>query len=208
MLNFRGLQAVVDILIYNGGPFNKNKWNTFLKHHKFHYKFSSDYRHIRDTKLVVIPGVGNFDATMKALITSGYRDELLKEVLENKIKILGVCVGMQVLYQYSEEGDAQGLGLIDGSVKRLLPSNIDRVPNVGWSCVNWQKSIDGLVDDAQYYFSHSFAPVNTNKNDVLAYMNANKSYTVVTKKKNIFGCQFHPEISRHCGMQFLNYVTD
>jgi imidazole glycerol-phosphate synthase subunit HisH len=158
-----------------------------------------------DASHVVLPGVGNFGSLAKFLKSNGF-DESLNLCIQRGTKILGVCVGMQVLFASSEESpDHSGLGLFENRCIKL-DSKIGKVPHVGWVDVIKIKEhpvLSGLTDSFPAYFSHSFhVPVNpgftiSKTDDVF-------SVSAIVAKDNILGSQFHPEKSQKSGLMFLN----
>jgi glutamine amidotransferase len=158
---------------------------------------------------IILPGVGSFDWAMQSLVTSGLLEHLNYLVLEKKYPVLGVCVGMQIMARFSEEGSSNGLSWIDGSVKKFLadPSQDTklRLPHMGWNTI---KSTDhpllyGL-NMKEFYFLHSYYFRAENANDSIATTEYNTVFTSAVHKDNIMGVQFHPEKSHDSGIRLLN----
>ena len=161
------------------------------------------------TKLI-LPGVGAFDYAMSQLNSSGMRDEIEKQVLINKIPIMGICVGMQMLAKSSDEGVLPGLGWIDGVVKKFDASRIPyrtRLPHMGWNSIepiNESPLLKSFLSDSRFYFLHSYYFVAHNHNDIISASNYGITYTSAVRCGNVFGIQFHPEKSHLNGIKLLN----
>ena len=163
------------------------------------------------TKLI-LPGVGAFDQAINLLEKSGMLDELNRLVLDDKIPVLGVCVGMQIMGKSSEEGARKGLGWVDGIVKQIDTSNLTckpLLPHMGWNGIVPQLDHPILQDIdfvRGFYFLHSFHFQCNKPNNVLACSNYGHSFASAIYSDNIFGFQFHPEKSHRNGIQlFQNY---
>ena len=164
---------------------------------------------------VVLPGVGSFDDAMARLAQSGMRDALDDLVLRQRVPILGVCVGMQMLGQGSDEGELPGLGWIDGRVKSLesrWPSaDTLPVPHMGWNDVRpvvTSRLFDRLDSDARFYFLHSYYFVCERDQDQLAVVDYGSEFACAVHADNIFGVQFHPEKSHHYGARLLQNFAE
>jgi glutamine amidotransferase len=157
----------------------------------------------------LLPGVGAFDQCMRALNDSGMRQALDTHVLQGSRPILGICVGMQILAQSSEEGVERGLGWIDGVVKRFDPSNIDqatRLPHMGWNTaepVQPSQLFDGVDLTTGYYFLHSYYFTCAREEDVLAVTQYGGRFASAVRCGNLYGVQFHPEKSHQAGIRLL-----
>jgi glutamine amidotransferase len=157
---------------------------------------------------IILPGVGSFDYAMSKLNNSGMKDQLTKLVLDNKIPVLGVCVGMQMLLNKSEEGKLNGLGWIDGVVKKFVLSdqNTTPMPHMGWNAISKIKDhriMTNLDNQSRFYFLHSYYVDCKDGNNVLAAAHYQNDYACIINKDNIYGMQCHPEKSHHNGIQFL-----
>lgn len=158
---------------------------------------------------IVLPGVGAFPEGMAQLTKGGWIDALKETVLVQKKPLLGICLGMQMLADWGDEGvETSGLGLIAGKVKKIdqLGCN-QRVPHMGWNEVHYEDAKHALFqhipNGSDFYFVHSFAFVTKNPEDLLATSQYGCSLTAVIAKDNVFGCQFHPEKSSKAGRQLL-----
>ena len=167
---------------------------------------------ITKAEKLILPGVGAFDETMEKLVSSGLIETLNDLVLNNKIPVLGICVGMQVMAK-SEEGVRDGLGWFDAEVKKLNSRNKKGeavlLPHMGWNSIQQVRKnslFSGIDPERGFYFVHSFHFVCNNKNDVLARTQYEDGITSAVSKGNIFAIQFHPEKSHFNGIQtFKNF---
>ena len=169
---------------------------------------------LRDATHIILPGVGHFDHAMKKLNNSGLRDCLENLVINFNIPLLGICVGMQVLANKSEEGVLPGLGWIPGNVRAFsnnptysqLP-----LPHMGWNKLNINQSalISSNNDQlSEYYFLHSYYFDAKDKSTVNATSEYGFKFDAVVNHENIYGVQFHPEKSHECGEKILkNFST-
>lgn len=158
---------------------------------------------------IILPGVGAFDDAMTRLNESGLRNTLEKKVLEEKIPVIGICVGMQMLAQKSDEGIMQGLGWIKGEVKRFDPTTISYItkfPHMGWNDVKLLRNdplFMGLETGARFYFLHSYYYKCDDSADVLATSEYGLEFASAIKHQHVYGIQCHPEKSHHFGVQLL-----
>jgi len=164
---------------------------------------------VNDAERILLPGVGNFNACMNAFNDSGLRPSLEKAISDGK-PVLGICVGMQMLFKTSEEGGGTaGLGLLKGRVERF-PESFDekplRVPHVGFSEIELSKSVlfDGLASNPRFYFTHSYRVVGAAKKDSVGVCNYGGTFTAVVQKGCLYGTQFHPEKSHRSGLALLS----
>ena len=167
-----------------------------------------------DVTHLILPGVGAFDWAMKQLNVSGMRSKLDQLVLEKKIPVLGVCVGMQIMAHRSEEGHENGLGWIDAEVRRFDKAfnndyRID-LPHMGWNEVipkNDHEFFEQIDSNNQFYFLHSFFFAPAVLSDILAITEYGNHFPSAVKRDNIYGVQFHPEKSHGQGVQLLkNFI--
>ena len=161
---------------------------------------------------IILPGVGSFDWAMQRLNESNLRETLDVLVLEKKVDVLGVCVGMQMMARRSEEGRLPGLGWIDADVVRFdNRSNSDTsLPHMGWNDVVPTAS-DSLFRDMEsprFYFLHSFYMVPDKMENVLSRTSYGVSFTSAIRDENIYGTQFHPEKSHSWGVQLLQNFAE
>jgi glutamine amidotransferase len=165
---------------------------------------SRDERVLRQAQRLVLPGVGAFAACMKALKEHGF-DRLVKEQASEGTPLLGVCVGMQLLFEESVEfGSTQGLGLLKGSVRRF--GNDLVVPHVGWNRIRQTQPhalFEGIENGAFCYFVHSFYCEAVERKVVVGETEYGIRYASVVAQANICGVQFHPEKSQDVGLRML-----
>lgn len=160
---------------------------------------------------ILLPGVGSFDAGMRALEARGLAESLLGRARAG-VPILGICLGMQLLTRGSEEGTLAGLGLFDASCRRLqVPAGSTlKVPHMGWAQLIRRKDsrlLRGLDENARFYFVHSFHVVCADPADVLATSDHGGEFVSMIERDNVMGAQFHPEKSHRFGMQlFRNFA--
>lgn len=163
---------------------------------------------------LILPGVGAFKMAMKKLSVTGFQNEIMEAVSVQQIPILGICLGLQLLYERSfEHGHQEGLGLIKGEVKSLYDKVLGLVvPHMGWNDV----FINGTSlllnsadkDDCCFYFVHSFYCEATDRSVVTGTTDYGIFFDAVIEKENIFGCQFHPEKSQKAGLTLLKKFAD
>ena len=162
---------------------------------------SSTSRGLRGVDAVVLPGVGNFKAASQNL--RPLRHEMARLVQEG-IPLLGVCLGMQLFFQASEEGPGEGLGLLEGRVLRM-PEYV-KTPQMGWNTLRIARRsdiLDGIDDRDYFYFVHSYFPSPVDEHVIVAETEYGLSFPSVVADGNIYGTQFHPEKSGKPGEQIL-----
>jgi glutamine amidotransferase len=164
---------------------------------------------MKNIKKIILPGVGAFDYTMKKLEDSGLRPLLDEMVLGHHLPVLGICVGMQMLGQSSEEGTRPGLGWIDGEVKKFASCSLQDslpVPHMGWNTIKPVQSNDlllGLEHDARFYFLHSYYFLCHRREDAIATTDYYGEFACAVNAGNVYGVQFHPEKSHRWGIRLL-----
>jgi imidazole glycerol-phosphate synthase subunit HisH len=171
---------------------------------------SGDESVLRKAEKLVLPGVGAFAACMKALTERGF-DQLVKERASEGAPVLGVCVGMQLLFDESKEfGSTRGLGLLRGSVRRF--GNELVVPHIGWNRIQQKRShalFEGVEDGSFCYFVHSFYCEPVDQTVIVGETEYGVPYASVVAEKNVCGVQFHPEKSQDVGLRMLrNFGAD
>lgn len=160
---------------------------------------------------IVLPGVGSFDTAINQINSLGFRDVLEKKVLDSKIPFIGICLGMQLLTQKSEEGKLPGFGWIPGEVIRFPHSNIFKVPHMGWNYAkpNMPSKLTSNVDDlSRFYFVHSYCVEAYNPSHSLMRTNYIKDFDSAIGCDNIYGVQFHPEKSHRFGLNILKNFAE
>jgi len=167
---------------------------------------------IKNAKKILLPGVGAFDSAVRNLKKLHLWDLIKEKVLVEKVPIMGICLGMQLLTKGSEEGELDGFGFIDAYAKRFEFEKEDlKIPHMGWNVVNLQKKsklFEGMEDqENRFYFVHSFAVECKENKDILTTTHYGYDFVSSFEKENIIGCQFHPEKSHKFGMKlFKNFV--
>lgn len=173
---------------------------------------SGDADELSRARRLVLPGVGSFDNAARKLAELGLPD-LLRSKAREGVPLLGICLGMQLLADKSEEGVLPGLGLIPGSVRRFSfgPEwqNL-KIPHMGWNRIRKRKAhplLDGLDDNSRFYFVHSYHYQCQSEEDALLETTYGYSFTSGVQRENVMGVQFHPEKSHRYGMRLIkNFV--
>jgi len=185
-----------------------------LERLEYDYFISENPEELQKAKGYILPGVGSFKDAMEALNNQGLTSFIQSEVKAGK-PILGICLGMQLLYEESDEnGLTSGLGLLTGRVARFkgVTESGERykVPHMGWNVLDFQQSSPLLkqVDQGHVYFVHSYYATDTQQEEVIATSSYDVDVPAVVGKDHVFGTQFHPEKSSHLGMSILrNYAN-
>lgn len=168
-----------------------------------------DHDEIRAADGAVLPGVGAFPKAMGNLRELEF-DVLIGELLAAARPMLGICLGMQLLFEASSENEgAWGLGLLGGRVERLPAPGL-KIPHIGWNEVRWTRRTaltEGLPDTSPFYFVHSFAPIAVSEDDVLGTSSYGEPFACAVEREPIYGVQFHPEKSSAHGLQLLRNFT-
>jgi glutamine amidotransferase len=168
---------------------------------------------IRRASRLVLPGVGAFDHAMTMLHRSGMRDAMEERVLGERVPVLGVCVGMQMMARRSDEGKLPGLGWINAEVRSFSAMGLDdlRLPHMGWNDViagSGAPLFTGLDSFARFYFLHSYYLDGVRSGDMSAIATYGRDFCCAVGVGNINGVQFHPEKSHDCGMQLLKNFAE
>lgn len=175
--------------------------------------FSKDKNEIIESDFLILPGVGSFKQAMSLLNKDNLKYIIKQAVLDKRIPLLGICLGMQILLTKSfEEGKFEGLNLIEGEVVKIksLKNNKIPIPNINWCNLNFKNNIKENfieLEDKSFYFIHSYMAVTKNiKNTIATAKYKNVNIPSIIKSKNIIGCQFHPEKSGQNGLNFLKKI--
>ena len=168
---------------------------------------------LKNATKVILPGVGAFDQALRLLDKSGIRSLLDELVIHRHVPVLGVCVGMQILGNASEEGHLPGLGWINGEVKKFHSSVTHplHVPHMGWNNVNpivKDGLLRGLDSESLFYFLHSYYFHCKRNQDIIAVTEYGEQFACAVNSDNIFGVQFHPEKSHQRGIQLLKNFAE
>lgn len=163
-----------------------------------------------NVKKLILPGVGSFDKAISLLKNKSLFEAIISFSENENNKLLGICVGMQILAEKSSEGKCQGLGLIDGNFEKL---NNRILPHIGWNSAKLKKKInlfDGIKQDTYFYFLHSYALLSLDEKYTICTTSYDENFISAFNKKNIYGIQFHPEKSHLAGtkilLNFYNYA--
>jgi glutamine amidotransferase len=166
---------------------------------------TNNSKDIKSSKKIILPGVGAFDDAMFELEKQGL-DAIIKSEVKNKKPILGICLGMQLLFESSEEAKAKkGLGVLKGVVKKF-PRGDFKVPHMGWNQIKIVPEcpiFKEVPDDAYVYFCHSYYPVPKDKRINSATCGYGVDFTSAVWKENVYGVQFHPEKSQSAGLKII-----
>ena len=198
---------MITIIDYGSG--NIRAIQNIFDNLKVSYRIARSSHEISGSEKLFLPGVGAFDETISKLDELGFRKFLDIEVLENKIPIMGICVGMQILAESSEEGVLPGLGYIKGKVKRIDESLLKqkpKLPHLGWNSIEILKEnalLKQIDETFGFYFLHTYYFECENNEDVIATTNYGKTFSSAINHENIYGVQFHPEKSHHNGVRLL-----
>lgn len=202
------------IIIIDYGLGNLGSMANMLKKAGVEARVSSDSSDIERAEKLILPGVGAFDRGMSNLHEKGLIPVLNNKVLKEKTPILGVCLGMQLIGNESEEGTLPGLGWVDAKSIRFQfnknPTNL-RIPHMGWNTLTITRShplFTGLEDENRFYFVHSYHVVCAHELNVLAHTDYGHSFASAIVSENIIGVQFHPEKSHMFGMRLLKNFAD
>jgi imidazole glycerol-phosphate synthase subunit HisH len=192
------------ILILDYGMGNLRSVEKALEHVGARASVGADPEAIAAADGLILPGVGAFPRAMERIRATGL-DEALAERAAAGTPILGICLGMQLLFEHSEElGGADGLGLLPGTVTRLDSPGL-KVPNIGWAPVRWEHDsplTEGIATETPFYLVHSFV-ARPAVEDTLGTAEYGERFACAVERGNVFGAQFHPEKSSEAGLRLL-----
>tara|TARA_B100000575_G_scaffold27000_1_gene18209 strand:- start:16872 stop:17486 length:615 start_codon:yes stop_codon:yes gene_type:complete len=197
------------ITILNYGTGNVNSIKKAFYRLGIDSQISSNKKVIQKSHKLILPGVGHFNKGMQNLRKSGFYRELNHLVLNDKIPVLGICLGMQLMTMNSEEGNVDGLGWIDANVKSfdfLDNENKLKIPHIGWNNLKIEKKNNLYYDISEsdmFYFVHSYYTSLNNGKDSISLTRYGIDFVSSFQKDNIFGVQFHPEKSHDQGLKIL-----
>ncbi|MCX7979105.1 MAG: imidazole glycerol phosphate synthase subunit HisH [Bdellovibrionaceae bacterium] len=200
------------IVIVDFGLGNLGSIKNMLKKIGVSAQITSDPNLVREANRIVLPGVGHYDQAVLNLTAKDLWPALEFAVCKRAVPTLGVCLGMQLLLEKSEEGHSPGFGWIKGECRKFIFSDKDKfkVPHMGWSFLRISKTDPlflGLEQEARFYFVHSYYGVLRDTSEVAAWCDYGGEFAAAIIKNNILGVQFHPEKSHRYGMRLLqNFV--
>lgn len=213
MQDFQHAAEVVIMVIVDYGIGNLKSIQNMLLRADVPCRISRDEADIADASKLLLPGMGNFDNCMIRFNASGLRPLVEKRVFEDKIPTIGICVGLQMMMEGSQEGKEPGLGWLKGltvGFDRTRLSASHKVPNMGWLNVEASKKsyLWNDLEGSRFYFAHSYYVEPQDASVILLKASYGYQITVGIEKENLFGVQFHPEKSHRFGMQLLkNFST-
>lgn len=164
------------------------------------YKISSDKDEILSADAIIFPGQGHFGQAMEKLNESGLKEAIIEAATVKKIKFLGICLGLQILFEKSEEApNTEGLGILKGEVKKFKTG---KIPQIGWNNIKTTENNSFLTDDF-FYFVNSYYVAPEDKNVISSYCDYGIKFCSSVEKENITAVQFHPEKSAEAGKMFF-----
>lgn len=193
------------IAIIDSGVSNCRSVANMLRKAGVEAEVTAEPARVRGASKIILPGVGAFDAGMRALRARGLDEELRRKVQVERVPTLGICLGMQLFAHESEEGTERGLGWLEAEVVRFLfPHEPERkVPHMGWNVVVASRPSVLVQGQDRFYFVHSYHLRCRRQEDVLGITTYGYSFASVVGRDNIFGVQFHPEKSHRYGLALL-----
>jgi imidazole glycerol-phosphate synthase subunit HisH len=196
----------IDALLIDAGTGNLHSVHNALLHLGYSILVTKDWRDLATSRKIILPGVGAFGRFMTGLNESGIV-EPLKAAVERGDPMLGICVGMQALFDFSEEmGRHEGLGLMPGKVVRFPEFDDLKVPHTGWNQLWGRKEsqiMKGINEGTYAYFNHSYYCFPDHEEHIAASTDYGINITSIVQNDNVFGVQFHPEKSQKVGLQML-----
>ena len=199
---------MIGIIDYNAG--NITSVERALKKLNIDYILSKNPEDLQKCDKLIFPGVGDAAYAMEELKKSGF-DSFIKEKTAAKIPLLGICLGSQIIFQLSEEGNTPCLGLINGSIKHFYTIDASlkkqlKVPHMGWNNLEYHSEcpiLKNIPQNADFYFVHSYVICPEDKSVIKASADYGIKVPAVIQKENIYACQFHPEKSGQAGLTIL-----
>jgi glutamine amidotransferase len=199
-----------DVILIDAGTGNLRSVQKALEAVGAKIERTNDPNKVLPAKKIILPGVGAFGDFMSGLRSRGL-EEAIRETVRNGVPVLGICVGMQALFEVGREmGEHKGLGLLEGAVVKFADLPSVKIPHTGWNQLEIRNEaflFKGIDPGAYVYFNHSYYCEAGNSSDVTAVTNYGIQYACAVRRENIFGVQFHPEKSQRVGLQILkNYL--
>ncbi|OFY65943.1 MAG: imidazole glycerol phosphate synthase, glutamine amidotransferase subunit [Bacteroidetes bacterium RBG_13_43_22] len=202
---------MITIIDYKTG--NLGSIQNMLKKIRVESIVTSDPHEIASAAKIILPGVGAFDQGMKMLENLGLKDILSKKALEERVPVMGICLGMQLMTQRSEEGTLKGLGWIEAETVRFRFKDTSQYksPHMGWNFIRQKKDsrlLTNMQPDSRFYFVHSYYIRINDPADILTTTSYETEFTSSFERDNILGVQFHPEKSHKFGMTLLRNFAE
>ena len=195
-----------DVILIDAGTGNLRSVQKALESVGARVKRTDNPQEVLAAQKVILPGVGAVGDFMSGLRARDL-DVAIREIATRGVPLLGICVGMQALFEIGEEmGDHEGLGLLKGTVVKFADSLSVKIPHTGWNQLEIRKDLlllDRVDNGAYVYFNHSYYCQPGDSSDVIADTNYGIRYACAVRRENIFGVQFHPEKSQQVGLQIL-----
>ena len=170
-----------------------------------------NFNELKKVKKLIIPGIGNFDSTIKNLKNKNLYAHIDEFVQKKGMPILGICIGMHIFYSDSEEGVCKGFGWLSDKIIKLRANEL-RIPHMGWNQVKFTNNnplFKGIEDNSYFYFLHSYGNIkNITNHSMIAYTDYGEPFVSAINNENIFGVQFHPEKSHRNGIKILNNFSN
>ena len=200
---------MITIVDYDMG--NSRSVVNMLQRIGFKAEITRDHKKLESAEKLILPGVGSFDTAMKNLEHFELKELLDRKALIEKVPFLGICLGMQILTNSSEEGNLSGLGWIEGSASKFKSDNDIKVPHMGWNYIQPSSNsrlCKNLEDNSRFYFVHSYYVQVHEEEHSSMKTKYSLEFDSGIEKDNIFGVQFHPEKSHKFGMQILKNFAE
>lgn len=199
---------MVKVAIFDYGAGNIFSLKNSLEKNDAQVDIITSFDNVNSYSGLLLPGVGNFDPAIKSI--RDYSKTDFVDFVGNDVPVLGICLGMEMFFEKSEEGKERGLGVIDGEVV-LLPNNM-KIPHMGWNDIQIKKPskiLEGIGDGTWVYFVHSYHVKPKNAETVVADSDYGIKVPAVVEYKNFFGTQFHPEKSGEIGSVMIkNFLRE
>lgn len=205
----------MNLVIIDYGVGNLSSVKNMFKRIGINALITNDFDKIQNADKLILPGVGRFDYGMEQLKKTGLTGLITEKVIQHKTPILGICLGVQLLTDYSEEGGVEGLGFIKGKTVAFDRSKLlvdQKIPHMGWNYVeeySQSRLFMNMFEEPRFYFVHSYHLQIDDPSQVMVKAKYGYSFAAGVEKDNILGVQFHPEKSHKYGMKLLeNFVTN
>jgi glutamine amidotransferase len=199
------------ITIVDYGMGNLGSVVNMLRRIEVECEVTHDPDRISSATRILLPGVGAFDAAMNRINASGIRQVLDYKVLAQRVPVLGICLGMQLLTRGSDEGTCPGLGWIKADTRRIPSNSSIKIPHMGWNLAEIARPCAltaGLHGETRFYFVHSYCVHTDDPMDAVLRTRHGVEFAAAVQRDNIMGAQFHPEKSHRFGMQFLRNFAE